>query len=635
MNIHDDPWVPGGRASYSIDLKRDGQTLRGAFAGVFNGAAVQGEAVGSVRETLWPSPVEKYVPLQPGEHPRLIFRKSDLPELRRRMATPEGRVILARLDALLKEPWTLWHGAGYGLLYQLTGEAKYAELARQCVEDARTGRKQNPDARYSYFAPGHGGHMRAGPSYAAVALAYDLCYDAWDQAYREALAREILDRVFKGCKYQQGTEATGLVFQIGHGQLDPTSNHYGAWNGGGGTAVLAILGDPGVDRPTALLCHRVFAQRAKRALDWGFSDRAWFYEGHQCGRISTNTGLFAYLQALRVAAGMDMVQNCEAAQWLLTKWIFELGFRNGKVLGIERGMYCRDFLRNGNNTSESGDFCLGFGVCPQEHKPAVLWFYNRVLEPGEKTYDVMKLPHHAAYALANWPLGVKERDPAEILGHVLADRKARYYVFRSGWKGEDDVIATIGGTENYWNSSAAGMVTGMGLEDNPKLQRRVSRARGGLMIVGQFAIPGLHQHDAVVEPLGGGAYRISTPVATTVVDASGVCGAPLVLVTVCDAPPPPDISADLREQIKKIQGERPAVRRNPAEPPADGLAYQCIAAAEAGAYVFHVNSFQRGPAPAIEAAGEGRIATLVVGKRKLSYDGKKFALGAIEKEPSQ
>jgi hypothetical protein len=48
-----------------------------------------------------------------------------------------------------------------------------------------------------------------------------------------------------------------------------------------------------------------------------------------------------------------------------------------------------------------------------------------------------------------------------------------------------------------------------------------------------------------------------------------------------------------------------------------------------------VNSFQRGPAPAIEAAGEGRIATLVVGKRKLSYDGKKFALGAIEKEPSQ
>src|SRR3954468_506923 len=48
-----------------------------------------------------PSPVAGFVAPAPGEHPRLFFRKSDLPEIRRRAQTPEGQAIVKRLRVLL------------------------------------------------------------------------------------------------------------------------------------------------------------------------------------------------------------------------------------------------------------------------------------------------------------------------------------------------------------------------------------------------------------------------------------------------------------------------------------------------------------------------------------------------------
>ena len=48
-----------------------------------------------------PTDVPGFVPPKPGEHPRLFVRKPDLPALRARMRTPEGRAILKRLRVLL------------------------------------------------------------------------------------------------------------------------------------------------------------------------------------------------------------------------------------------------------------------------------------------------------------------------------------------------------------------------------------------------------------------------------------------------------------------------------------------------------------------------------------------------------
>ena len=164
-----------------------------------------------------------------GEHPRLLFRAKDVPALRERMKTPEGQAIVQRLRDLLGEngeamtsqfspfgprnirimtpeekeerdagnrqipdmpigTFTSWHAAGFGFLYQLTGEQKYADLAKESVELMLAG-KFDRDPRYSWISGGT--TMRASNVLGAMAYAYDFCYNAWPEDFRQKIALEI------------------------------------------------------------------------------------------------------------------------------------------------------------------------------------------------------------------------------------------------------------------------------------------------------------------------------------------------------------------------------------------------------------------------------------------------------------
>ena len=186
----------------------------------------------------WPVPTEGWTPPEPGEHPRLFFRKADLPKIKERAATAEGKAIVARLrellgggeempslfntstgayqgnikDAPVGTTYTLWHGAGFGMLYQLTGDRKYADLGRACVQKALDGVRDRDD-RYAWTKPG--GALRAGPSLGAIAMAYDLNYDGWDADFREAVARAIQD-------YDQGPNMSLASLARGTGRTPTT-----------------------------------------------------------------------------------------------------------------------------------------------------------------------------------------------------------------------------------------------------------------------------------------------------------------------------------------------------------------------------------------------------------------------------
>lgn len=466
MTIHPDPWVPGGEAEYEIELHREGNSLSGTFTGTYEGRQVEGKATGHIAEKPWPSPVEGRRPAAPGEHPRLLFRKDDLPALRERAATPEGKAMLEQLRRLLGSTeqvpgpgqaigsYTNWHGTGYGLLYQLTGEQKYADLAREAVEMAMGG-VPDRDRRYGFARPG--GKLRAGSSYSAVALAYDLCYEAWDEDFRIKVAQAIQEKVFSS------TGQGDLAFNTGGGQHSPRSNHYAAWNGGAGMAILAITGDPGTDPEIIDRANRLFRQRVRRALWDGYGDRAYFFEGHHCGRLSSNTGLFEYLSALRTAAGEDWIANYEAAHWLLTKWVYELNRSGGRLENLQRGMYAANsFGRTGHSTG--GDFSQGFAIAPREHIPAILWIYHNIVEPGEQnTYDSLVWPHRGVHAFVHWPTDVEPKNPAEVLPTTLHDRIAEYFIFRSGWTAEGDIIVTLVGGERRPFAKANVLLLGRGI----------------------------------------------------------------------------------------------------------------------------------------------------------------------------
>ena len=167
---------PGGaEGEFTLAMKLRGGAVDGTYTGTFRHEGRTGRIWGVARPA--PAPVPAHVPVQPGEHPRLAFRRADLPALRSKAETPEGKALLHRLRQILRDPDGVLQdrAAGRGLLHLLTGEKRQAEMARELLERAA----------------GPRGHVAYSPHLLATALAYDFCYDAWDAAYRQGLAHEL------------------------------------------------------------------------------------------------------------------------------------------------------------------------------------------------------------------------------------------------------------------------------------------------------------------------------------------------------------------------------------------------------------------------------------------------------------
>jgi len=580
---------------------------------------VKGKVTGSIRTEPWPSPVEGWVPLKPGEHPRLLFRKSDLPALRKRAKHPEAKLILARLNKLLQGPYTLWHAAGYAFLYQLTGDRKYAQQAKEHVDRALAGTPDR-DRRYGFTNPG--GKLRAGPSYSAIALAYDMCYQAWDEAYRKRVAQEIQRRL------------PPLMIETGGGQHNFHSNHYAAWNGGGGIAALGIVGDPGTDDELLARSLRIFKRRIKRTLLCAYGDHGWFTEGPGPSRLSLNMGLTQFLLVSRTAAGKDWVKNRSSAQWLLTRWTMEMMPSGGKPHYLHRGAYGSIFFDR-DGTSHGGDFSQGFGILPEEHKPAVLWVYNHFVDPGpDKDYDAVRYPHRAVYAFLHWPIGTTPKNPAEVLPKVMLDRQKGYCVFRSRWKDEDDIVITFLFNSDPVHRSVIGvpngvMVWGLGLR---------TKFPGGWHIARTTYFHREDDGSGVVGVTHGGGQGVDR--GSFAVDFSGLSGAPALLAMVETAKKrgeraessegltpqeKKELAGILGRMKKKAEKKRKQEEKKPGAPA--GRPNTRLSQVVAGGYGFRIMTLQRGPAPEVKVVGGGDDQKVVIGKRTIWFDGEKIVFG--------
>ena len=425
----------GTNATFRIKATRaDDGKVTGTYTGKFGGKDLSGKVTGLV-EDPWPGLVKDWVPVAPCEHPRIMFRKQDLPALRKRMETPEGKAIIAHMKRLLEGRFTNGHPAAYGLLWRLTGDKIWALKCRGALDELLGGRC-GIDRRYHFTQPN--GQLRAGPSIGVVALAYDLGYDSFDEAYRQKVANRLLNHWY--------TER--IVNSPRHGA---GCNHYGAHQGGIGTALLAIRDDPGVDSVKVedwfeKVLFRGRQGGARSEMEHGFSRYGYYYEGHHCGRIS-KTGLYPFIHALRNAAGLDCGEGLTNVQWMLTRWVYEFIPVNGECSNLQRGMYAsgRFFRRGAGGWSGDGDFALSFGFTPDEHKGPLRWVYNHLVEPDPATrcYSAWTYPHLAGWAFVHWPIGVPDQNPSEVFPNVHHDPDPGYFVFRNGWTGtEKDVVVT-------------------------------------------------------------------------------------------------------------------------------------------------------------------------------------------------
>ena len=639
----------GEPATFTIDLARanDGK-LSGAYTGLFQGNEWKGNATGRIHPP-WPGLVKNWEPVAPGEHPRLIFRKKDLPALRKRMETPEGKAIIAQMKKLLNGRFTNGHPAAYGFLYQVTGDPLYARKCRGMLDELLAGRC-GVDGRYHFANPN--GQLRAGPSIGVVAMAYDLGYETFDEAYRQRVANRLLNHKM--------TEE--IVNRPRHGA---GCNHYGAHQGGIGVAMLAIRGDPGVDHVKVEKWLRIVLDGGhkggiKSELNRGFSRYGYYYEGHHCGRIS-KTGAFPFVHALRVAAGLDCTMEHTNTQWLLSRWVYEFIQIDGVCRNIQRGMYAGDPLPKGGGWSGDGDFAMGFGFTPAAHRGALLWAYNHLVEPDPVTraYSAWRYPHLAGWAFVTWPMETKEQNPAEIFPNVHHDPDPGYFVFRNDWTGtESDVVVTalLGSKPRHGRGMAQGgsvEVLGMGLRarfpgaffHDRMTYFKPEKDGSGVLSAEPLAgkvpveVPQEKAEDGIEDALSakmpstetdgvGGAppdktkgrlefldavrkHQREDRLTALAVDYSGRCGAPVL------------VAMTGRMLGKGIGTWMTRHDAGPSDVKGTTGAFTRTAGVRAGDRPYYVMTIQKGTPPAVRAQGD----KVAVGDLALWFDGEKIVLG--------
>lgn len=217
-------------------------------------------------------------------------------------------------------------------------------------------------------------------------------------------------------------------------------------------ALLAIKGDAGTDDAKISKWLAGAEKNLLVEMTQGWGDHGWFAEGDGPSGVAADTSLIPAFQAMRVAGGKDFFAPRPNVPWMTMKWVMltQLTPKYGKgrdLIPLHSGTYDHNvYARTG--LSGAGYFAQGFGAILPEQKPALLWLYNRMFKAADdaagKPFDtVSAYPHRAVLAFVNWPFGMAEKNPGEILAHAVEDKSAAHYMFRNRWQDADDIIVDM------------------------------------------------------------------------------------------------------------------------------------------------------------------------------------------------
>ncbi|MGD0896853.1 MAG: hypothetical protein ABR915_03390 [Thermoguttaceae bacterium] len=426
LTVNRDKWSPAvpGEAEYHIVLKREADSYSGSFTGTFSypgtdgpvKQAVKGKVSGKVYP-LWTQPAPGFKKLEPNEHPRLIFRKSDLPELKRRMETPEGKAIMERFFAALPRQHAQsqknkpFFPAGYALAYQLTGDKAHAEKAKELLS--------------GMLSLGGSQDIHFGPEAQSIAIALDLCYDAWDAEFRQTVIDNLARR-------------TANLFTLSGGagggaSMSPWHNHEGIRAGSAGVAAICLLGEKtsdGQEIPDLQLMIHIFARSTRRYFQFnGTSNTGFCLEGAFYKRMTWNSGPGNMIQAYRTALGGDLLAGWHGYWSILGQWMDQPP--SDRVVTA-------DSL---GDSQSAGMWPIGLVTVPDSMKAGARWLFDRAygLE-GNRTFGLF-WAYHAGYLLMNYPFDLAPQPPSKSLPWVAPDPTGGHWIFRRPWQdGKDSLV---------------------------------------------------------------------------------------------------------------------------------------------------------------------------------------------------
>jgi hypothetical protein len=616
LAISPDPWISRtGEATYDIEFRREGNNLSGSYRGNFDQRPVSGKVRGAIAPHF-PQPVPNYRPLQPQEHPRLIFRAEQLPYLRQKAKTSTGQLILAELNRTLAQPVEYegyvptagYHAAGHCFLSLLQQDSRAAETGWNLAEKAMA----RPSPRL----------LEQSPTVAGVALAYDLCYPLWNREQRQIASKWLAE------------EATTLIAGTPNRGWNPTpwSNWNARARGAAGLAALAILEEeslPTGSNPQRLL--KIAERNLKRYLQQGIGNRGFGTEGDHYTTEPLVLTVLPFLQAYRTAAGQDLLKN-SSAEWLLPHYLLRGVVRDGK---LEIPAYGRHYYYAGESL-----FAVALGAVPPRLLPAMVWLFRCYLHRQGELLRISK-PHEAIYAFVNYPLYIAPQNPAQMLDRVLADSQKGFYSFRNNWQDGDDFVASIylkreplgsswsfpdAGSFRIWGLGGRWAVAGLGSD---------RREAENVLVAPQLADTAAQPIFFQSRPDGSGVVSLQAGnwQRSFAVDYSGASGAP-GLFAVADSLEGETAATWVMHAEGKVELQGREFRIAAASgatmrgifiaPSSVKLSLQpegeiTKIVATGGKEFFVIMTVQKGAPPLVKVSGTGLAAKVEVGKQRISF----------------
>lgn len=176
-----------------------------ALAAVFSAipASAQTDTERKENEVVWVERDGVTIPLPPKEHPRLYLRSGDIPQLRGKMTTPEGRAILNKLKKAAK-PRTAEEEAAakdrgfryYAQMRGVTSQSQLDALAYLTEGDTlladRAVTAMLDTLRKTNFGTKNDLSRASGSMLMTGAMVYDWCYDRMSEEQKREYVREFV-----------------------------------------------------------------------------------------------------------------------------------------------------------------------------------------------------------------------------------------------------------------------------------------------------------------------------------------------------------------------------------------------------------------------------------------------------------
>ncbi|MBE9222127.1 hypothetical protein IQ215_05400 [Cyanobacterium stanieri LEGE 03274] len=441
LDIRPSPFrINSHKANYTIDLVYDeNNQLLGSYSGNLNDRFLVGSVTGKIKDD-YTVQIPDHQPIESQEHPRLIFRSSDLEHIKNKINTPIGQEILSQLNNTLEGEIFYSgyglnggsHGAGYCFLALINDDMALAQKGWNTVQSAiALSRGLDGESKPRMLE-------RAG-LVIGIALAYDHCYPLWNQNQQQEMTKWLAQQA--------------LELSQGGGQ-GWNNNTVSNWNvrarSAAGIAALAIKNEPETFFPNNefyqpenhLDLILATAQRnVSRYIDTALGDGGFGIEGDAYTSHSSYQ-MLPFLQAYANVMGKDIATKTNANNLIPQSIMRMIPRENNTPITPAYGRH-----REG---ASGFLFASGLGILSEDFLPSALWIFNRYFAMNRDsnftapTFGIAKnYPHTAIYALVNYPQDILPESPDSTFDKVFMDEIRGLYVFRNQWQNQDDTVASV------------------------------------------------------------------------------------------------------------------------------------------------------------------------------------------------